>query len=106
MRVCACSLLSLRALSVRALTLPLGFPSLPAKITASLLSFFSKFASFRPSELLRSVLRYLAWTMLSMGIYTLLSGGLNVIWTCCARRTAVAAAATAAVGSVGGCWTM
>jgi hypothetical protein len=34
------------------------------------------------SELLRSVLRYLAWAMLSMGIYTLLSGGLNVISSC------------------------
>jgi len=31
------------------------------------------------SPVLRSVLRYLAWAMLSMGIFTLFSGGLNVV---------------------------
>ena len=31
------------------------------------------------SELLRVVLRYLAWAMLSMGIFTLLSGGVTII---------------------------
>jgi hypothetical protein len=31
------------------------------------------------SELLRSVLRYLSWTMLCMGIFTLLSGGVSVV---------------------------
>jgi len=37
------------------------------------------FATEYDSPVLRSVLRHLAWTMLSMGIFTLLSGGLNVI---------------------------
>jgi hypothetical protein len=31
------------------------------------------------SELLRNVLRYFAWAMVAMGIYTLLSGGVNVV---------------------------
>jgi len=31
------------------------------------------------SELLRNVLRYFAWAMISMGIYTLLSGGVNIV---------------------------
>jgi hypothetical protein len=34
------------------------------------------------SEQLRSVLRYFGWAVMSMGIFTLLSGGVNVISSC------------------------